>query len=319
MEACLEILEADAESSACGEGRCHEICLKIAAGLALISFTVLCASCSKKKSLGGTEVLRCEMVKAVPFEPAFVEYKEVIQPPSRDGMNTAQKEFWDYLNQFNRLPENASEEAVAIYSAKGTAPSFEYLSPSLFSVLGDIEGLKKHRDLFALRYPWVKSLTVEYGLEIAVSEKRFSGTAKEIGNKYSSLVKKFRGWDNKEYTEAEYVSSVLEGLLVVDYVYARGTESDRDSADDIWRGVFTAFYMSHSFEKELAHKLIIPATRDIGWATIAAYPEKMWGQTPSMLLSGFRLHAPLKPIPLLNLIQKHWAYGNAIALRISAS
>ncbi len=226
-----------------------------------------------------------------------VEYRDPFEPPSKNGMNNAQREFWKYLERFNRLPENASEEALAIYNTKGIAPSFQYLTPSLDSVLGNIELLKQHRKIFGERYPWVNTLIKEYDLEVPISEERFSGTAKQIGKNYETLMTKFIGFKLGDLKEREFVANLLEGLLVVDFVYAKGNENDRDSADDIWRGVFK-FNLGNPFSVALSDKLIIPATKQIGWATIATTPKKMWGLTTAMLSGGFHSHAPVERIQL---------------------
>lgn len=270
-------------------------------GLGLLPICLV--SCDQIKEVAGSAdsdagngVPVYELIISEPFKPPVVVYKEVIQHSPKDGMNDAQREFWDYLEQFNTLPENPSEHAVGIFNAKGVAPTFEYLPPSPNSVFGDVDGLREHRELFVDRYPWAKKLINQYDLEIPISEKRFARSAKGIEYQYNKLMRTLGGCEANDETKRQFVLNFLEGLLVVDYVYARGTSEDREVADDVWRGVFVVNYMIHPFEKELAEDLIIPATRDIGWATISAYPEKMWGLTPSMLTRGFRLYAPVERV-----------------------
>lgn len=93
----------------------------------------------------------------------------------------AQKEFWNYLEQFNRLPDNPSKEMIAVFNAKGIPPKFRYFKASKTSVLGDIKGLTAHRKRLVKRYPWVKPLLDQYSIEVPISTLRFSGNAEDIG------------------------------------------------------------------------------------------------------------------------------------------
>lgn len=243
---------------------------------------------------GCEESTRGQAVENRAPKPESSVYQDPFSPPSREGMTPEQIKFWDYLASFNRLPDNPSEEAVAIYHAKGIAPHFNYLEPSKRSVLGDLDGLKKHRELFPTRYPWVATLLRAYALEIPISAERFKGTAKEIGNNYKDLMETHMGCKASDETEKQFVAHVLEGLLVVDYVYARGSAEDRSVAHEIWQGVVTTNGITHPFDESLGESLIIPATYDIAWAAIADTPGKMWGVATSNILSGFRHRAPLK-------------------------
>ena len=207
-------------------------------------------------------------------------------------LSPAQVEFWDYLEQFNRLPENPTEEMIAVYNTKGIAPEFRYLTTSKNSVLGDIQGLTAHRELFPKRYPWVQPLLDKYEIEIPISGERFSGTAEEIGKKYDKLMLVSRKCKATPENEKTFVTNYLEGLLVVDFIYACGTPKDKEDGMKVIDGVYRANLLLDPFRKDLEVSFIAPASRDIGWAAIADYPELIWGNTLGFISTGFFHYNP---------------------------
>lgn len=211
-------------------------------------------------------------------------------------LTTAQEEFWAYLEQFNKLPENPTEEMIAITKTKGIAPEFKYLKTSKTSVLGDIKGLTAHREQFIKRYPWVQSLLNQYSIEIPISAERFSGTTQEIGEKYEKLMMVNRECKATPENEKSYVSNYLEGLLVVDFVYACGTQKDKRESMDIIDGVFKANELLDPFRRKLEPGLIAPASRDIGWAIIVDYPGTMFTGRASTIARGFFEYSPADKI-----------------------
>lgn len=212
--------------------------------------------------------------------------------PPQISLTPAQEEFWKYLEQFNRLPENPTEEMIAVFNAKGIAPEFRYLKASKTSVLGDSKGLTAHRERFVKRYPWVQPLLDQYSIDVPISSERFSGTAKEIGEKYEKLMMVCRKCNATPENEKTFVINYLEGLLVVDFIYACGAAKDKQEAMDVIDGVFTANELLDPFRKNLEARFIAPASRDIGWAAIADYPELIWGNTPACVSSGFGEYSP---------------------------
>ncbi len=229
------------------------------------------------------------------FENAPAKAKEVEnfsqanqqEIPEAPKLTPAQVEFWEYLEPFNRLPENPTDEAIAVYNTKGIAPEFRYLKESKTSVLGDIKGLTDHRELFVKRYPWVGSILDEYSIDIPISTERFSGTAEEIGKKYEEFMNTSAKLGANATNEKIFVTNFLEGLLVVDYLYARGTTDDKDHGLKVIDGVFHANGVIHPFHKTLERKLLTPASMDIGWPIIADYPERLWALTPNRIWRGF--------------------------------
>ncbi len=211
-------------------------------------------------------------------------------------LTPAQKEFWDYLEQFNRLPENPTEEMIAVYNAKGIPPEFRYLKTSKTSVLGDISGLIQHRDRFIKRYSWVQPLLDQYTIEIPISSLRFSGTAEEIGEKYEKLMMVNRECKATPENEKSYVTNYLEGLLVVDFVYACGTQKDKRESMDIIDGVFKANELLDPFRRKLEGVFIAPASRDIGWPIIVDYPGTMFTGRATTIASGFFEYSPADKI-----------------------
>ena len=218
--------------------------------------------------------------------------------PPQIPLTPAQEEFWKYLEQFNRLPENPTEEMVAVYNTKGIAPEFHYLKASGKSVIGDIKGLTAHRDRFIKRYSWVQPLLDQYSIEIPISALRFSGTAEEIGEKYEKLM--MVNWKCKATPENEksYVTNYLEGLLVVDFVYACGTANDKRESMEIIDGVFEANMILHPFRKSLEKKFMAPASREIGWAVIADLPELTERMTRILVKNGFSEISPADRVSL---------------------
>ena len=207
-------------------------------------------------------------------------------------LSPAQVEFWNYLEQFNRLPENPSKEMIAVYNTKGIAPEFQYLEVSKTSVLGDIKGLTEHRERFVKRYKWVQPLLDKYSIEVPISAERFSGAAKEIGGKYDELMLVSRKCKATPENEKTFVTNYLEGLLVVDFIYACGTPTDKQEGMKVIDGVYRANLLLDPFRKDLEVSFIAPASRDIGWAAIADYPELIWGNTLGFISTGFFHYNP---------------------------
>jgi hypothetical protein len=215
-----------------------------------------------------------------------------VQAPPKVVLTPAQVEFWSYLEQFNRLPENPTEDMVAVYNTKGIAPEFHYLKASKTSVLGNIKGLTAHRKLFVKRYPWVQPLLDHYAIEVPISTERFSGTAEEIGEKYEKLMMISRKCEDTPANEKIFVTNYLEGLLVVDFIYTSGSTTDKQQAMDVIDGVFTANTLLDPFRKKLEASFMTPASRDIGWAAIADYPELIKANTPATISQGFFSYSP---------------------------
>lgn len=205
--------------------------------------------------------------------PATV-YTELAGRPADQEMNTAQKEFWDYLEEFNRLPENPTEEMKKMFETKGVAPDFIYLTPSETSVFGNLEGAESHREVFAQRYPWVKNLIEKYQITLEVDKNLFSGTTQEILKKYD------------HYTETDlslsdrplFTKQWLECLLILDYVYSYGSKEDRKSGvaliSDIFDPPACSSIALDGLEK-MGHEMEVPAARDIAMALFDDFPEQV--------------------------------------------
>jgi hypothetical protein len=163
-------------------------------------------------------------------------------------------------------------------------------------VIGDIKGLIAHRVQFIRRYSWVQPLLDQYAIEIPISEERFSGTIVEIAEKYRKFSCIHRECSPTPENEKSYVRDYLEGLLVVDYIYACGTEKNRRESMTIIEGVFYKNYLYNSLIKKLEPTFTSHASRDIGWAIIADYPELIWGNMLSNVGQGFFLHSPANKI-----------------------
>lgn len=203
-----------------------------------------------------------------------------------------QQDFWAYLEQFNQLPENPTEEMIAVYNTKGIAPKFQYLKSSKNSVIGDIKGLTAHRERFIQRYPWVQPLLDQYSIEVPISTQRFSGTAKEIGEKYEELMMVCRKCNATSENEKTFVANYLEGLLVVDYIFACGSAKDKQQAMDVVDGVYMANELLDPFRKKLEASFIAQASRDIGWAIMADHPESIRTARASTIARGFFEYSP---------------------------
>lgn len=207
------------------------------------------------------------------------------------ALTPAQVEFWNYLEQFNRLPDNPTEQMVAVYNTKGIPPEFHTIKESDTSAIGDIEGLTTHRELFPKRYPWVQPLLDQYEIEIPISAERFSGSAHAdahvIAKSYERLMSVSHKCDDTPENEKIFVTNYLEGLLVVDFIYSSGSATDKQQSQRIIDGIFRVNLVWHPFRSKLEASLIKPATKQIGWAVYGDYPEFMEGMGPAVIFGGF--------------------------------
>jgi hypothetical protein len=238
---------------------------------------------------------------------------EIVHPPlsgrpDEQVITSAQRELWNYLEGFNRLPDSPTAIAKKMFATKGEAPEFVYLSTSDESVFGNIEGLQAHLENFPQRYPWVEKLVEKYGIKLETNQKLFADSTSQILQRY------------KQYTEGSiiltkrktFVKQWLECLLVVDYVFARGSVQDRKDGFMLLNHVFyVPAYGCTRIEKlaELGHELEIPANHEIALALMDDFPEDV----PIQLLwfPGMTFEECLAPDYLLN--YSKWA------LRVIAS
>lgn len=65
--------------------------------------------------------------------------------PAKDLTTPAQQAFWDYIETFNRLPDNPTEVQKEIFATRGEAPQFKVISTSPKSVFNDVEGMRRTR------------------------------------------------------------------------------------------------------------------------------------------------------------------------------
>lgn len=205
--------------------------------------------------------------------------------PANDVITPAQQAFWDYIEIFNRLPDNPTQVQREILETRGEAPSFKFISTSPKSVFSNVEGMKAHRKLFAERYPWVKDLLEKEQITLEVDEAIFQGTTKEIIDKHFDKV----AWAHGDYFQPKgnrtvFTKRWLESLLVIDYIYACGSEQDRIDGLLFLTQTFTA--AANPGDKatgrvERGHELEIPATFDIAIAIANQYPD----QVPEQLIN----------------------------------
>ena len=187
---------------------------------------------------------------------------------------------------------------VAVYNTKGIAPAFHAIKESDTSVIGDIEGLTAHRELFPKRYPWVQPLLDQYDIEIPISDERFSVDVQVIDTNYKILMSVSQKCEDTPENEKIFVTNYLEGLLVVDFVYACGTANDKRESMEIIDGVFEANMILHPFRKSLEKKFMAPASREIGWAVIADLPELTERMTRILVKNGFSEISPADRVSL---------------------
>lgn len=230
---------------------------------------------------------------ALSTQPAEPLAEPPASPPAtqsaapEDTLTPAQIEFWKYLEKFNRLPDNPTEEMVAVYNTKGIPQKFHTIKESENSVIGDIQGLTAHREIFPKRYPWVQTLLDRYEIEIPISAERYSGNMREIGRGYEILMSACRKFKDKPEDEKAFVTNYLEGLLVVDFIHACGSSTDKQKSRDLIDGVFRVNPMIHPFKSKLDADLITPATKQIGWAIYGNFPEFMDGMGPAVIFGGY--------------------------------
>ena len=220
---------------------------------------------------------------------AFKINPELPARPNTDDITPEQKAFWDYIEIFNRLPDNPTEVQKEIFATRGEAPQFKVISTSPKSVFNDVEGMKAHRERFAQRYPWVKRLLEKEQITLEVNSSIYQGTTKEISDKHHQLV----SWAQGNYFQPEGKRSVftkrwLESLLVIDYIFACGSEQDRIDGFGLLTETFKAAVSGSEAtgRKEYGRELEIPAAFDIGIAIANQFPENMRGYVPEILINA---------------------------------
>ncbi len=176
---------------------------------------------------------------------------------------------------------------MAVYNTKGIAPAFHAIKESDTSVIGDIEGLTAHRELFPKRYPWVQPLLDQYDIEIPISDERFSVDVQVIDTNYKILMSVSQKCEDTPENEKIFVTNYLEGLLVVDFIYSSGSATDKQKSQRIIDGVFDVNLVRHPFRSKLEASLIRPATKQIGWAVYGDFPQFMDGLGPAVIFGGF--------------------------------
>ncbi len=210
--------------------------------------------------------------------------------PSKDIITPAQQAFWDYIETFNRLPDNPTEVQKEIFATRGEAPQFKVISISPTSVFNDVEGMKAHRKLFTERYPWVKRLLEKEQITLEVNESIYQGTAKEISDKHRQMVGESSGnYFQPRRNRSLFTKRWLESLLVVDYIFACGSEQDRIDGFHLLTPTFTALAPrgdEATGRKEHGKELEIPAIFDIGIAIANQFSENMRGYVPEILLNA---------------------------------
>jgi hypothetical protein len=210
--------------------------------------------------------------------------------PAKDAITPEQQAFWDYIEIFNRLPDNPTEVQQEIFATRGEAPKFKVISISPKSVLTDVEGMKAHRERFAQRYPWVKRLLKKEQINLEVNASIYQGTAKEISDKHRQMVDESYGnYFQPEGTRSAFTKRWLESLLVVDYIFACGSEQDRIDGFSLLTQAFAALAPrgdEATGRKEYCKELEIPAIFDIGIAITNQFPENMRGYVPEILINA---------------------------------
>ena len=186
---------------------------------------------------------------------------------------------------FNRLPDNPTEDQREILETRGEAPSFKFISTSSKSVFSNVEGMKAHRKLFAERYPWVKNLLEKEQITLEVDEAIFQGTTKEIIDKHFDKVACTHGdYFQPKGNRTVFTKRWLESLLVIDYIFACGSEQDRIDGFHFLAQTITA--AADAADKatgrvERCRELEIPAAFDIVIAIANQFPD----QVPEQLIN----------------------------------
>ncbi len=252
----------------------------------VIGLGLLALPCCKQKSpleqqssgLTVTEVYPVRINPELPARPA----KDIITP--------AQQAFWDYIETFNRLPDNPTEVQKEIFATRGEAPQFKVISISPTSVLNDVKGMKAHRKLFPERYPWVKRLLEKEQITLEMNASIYQGTAKEISDKNRQIVgESYGNYFQPRGNRSVFTKRWLESLLVVDYIFACGSEQDRIDGFNLLTQTFTALAPradEATGRKEHGKELEIPAIFDIGIAIANQFPENMRGYVPEVLINA---------------------------------
>lgn len=231
-------------------------------------------SCKKTEEENDTIQVGAEKISVIHQPVPPIIHPELPGRPLEQDMNMAQKEFWNYLEQFNRLPENPTDVMQRIFDTKGVAPDFIYLSSSKSSVFGNIKGAMAHSAVFTQRYPWVRKLLEKYQITLDVDEILFAGSAQQILQNYQGFTENKLNLSNR----VTYTKQWLECLLVLDYVFAHGSMEDRNSGIDLMSFIFdppAIKYSSVEKLEELGYEMEVPAARDIAMALIDDFPEEV--------------------------------------------
>ena len=238
-----------------------------------VAIALIALPCCKKESNSKQQEKSSVAIQTIPIRTN----PEFPSRPSAHLITPAQKAFWDYIETFNRLPDNPTEVQKEIFATRGVAPRFKIISTSPKSLFSDVNGMMAHRKLFAERYPWVKRLLEAEQITLEVDASIYQGTTKEIIDKHYKKV----AWDEDDYFQPKgnrtvFTKRWLESLLVIDYIFAYGSEQDRIDGMLILTETFET--VAHPSDNatgrvERGRELEIPASFEIAIAIANQFPE----------------------------------------------
>lgn len=196
--------------------------------------------------------------------------------PAKETRNPAQQAFWDYLENFNRLPENPTDLQRRIFATQGKSKTFLIISTSPTSIMGNASGIKAYQPTFVARYPWVKTLLEKEGVTLEVDETVFQGQPMEVVKKHGQkLSANADAYFVPLLNRRVFIKRWLECLMAIDYIFAHGNKDDHKYGMYLVEQTVLATVMGASQRDERGDELEVPAVCDIIIPIANRFPENV--------------------------------------------
>jgi len=172
-----------------------------------------------------------------------------------------------FLESFNVPPSN-NKVGQKLWECNPNPPSFKYLGVADTDLLGNREEAAKFISQFEDRYSWVKPLKAKYGIEIAIS-KNFLSEKRDCMLNYRKYLFDVDIVKNRK----KYVARFLEGVCIADFLFAKGSLSDRELGIDVVSSIFRDLSFKSSKLRKIGKEMEIPAIIDVYWPILADHPD----------------------------------------------
>ena len=181
------------------------------------------------------------------------------KPPPALPHIAENSEFWQFIDALNKLPPDATPQAVAVYNAQGVANPFPFKQMGEQSVLGDLERLKEH---YVTKYASTAPLVVpsSFGADY---KAMFSQCWKLLGE---LAVKK---------DTTGYVAEFRNWVVVCDYMATYGNMTDKKFALELMRKLYSTAMFNVSRIDSLETSLVYRSVEDIYIPLMDSFREEV--------------------------------------------